>query len=422
MSGSYGVNSWFHSRTSSREEELSKIVLLEEISHLPQFVNVRWSGNPNAPNVIAFAEKINVDSSTMQTKVRQFIRLGFLKEDSNLPLKWTIIAEYWRRMSEGGSKLSRYATTLEQLTMAYALTLYSFNSDTFVRNPTQGFRPLPTLLQAMDANGYISRSNLEALIGDRNSAYWIKDLTRAGILSESFMGFQLTNRFPALMKAIQTVTLPTNMSEEDWNEIRGNALDQRNPYRDAILSDVGAVLEQAIGIESILPHEEQEAITSVVASTDIAEEREIDLGDFKVVDGYGKTKTRRKQSAWSKVVCRDYDYQCCMPECDINGKELVSAAHIKKYSLPEGEIGHRANPQNGLCLCPICHALFDKGYFTLTHDLKIEVSPTISNLKSNIVNNIVQNSDGKVIDPLPSVKHRPSIDFIFYHRKQVFKG
>lgn len=248
------------------------------------------------------------------------------------------------------------------------------------------------------------------------------DLIRGGVLEETANGFRLTRTFPTLIASIQDISLPSTLTPKEWAEIRENALDSRNPYRTGILSEIGNILEETLSIESILPHEQQEIITSVVSSTDSEEEAEINLGDYKVNDSYSKVKTRRKQAAWSKVVCSNYSYQCCMPVCDINGSELISAAHIKKYSAPESTVGHRANPKNGLCLCPICHALFDKGYFTLTHDLKVEVSPQISHLKSKLIDNILKNSDGKKIDPLPPVQHQPSPEFIDYHRREVFKA
>jgi len=421
MSSSYGAGNWFHSRSSSSEVERDKIIALVDSSHSRKFASTRWSAGTSDPDVIAFAKEISVDPSTMQTKIRQFIRLGYLKDDANLPLKWSTLSQYWRSLSESGGNLGRYAGTFEQLAITYGLTLYAFDANGFASNLVNGYRPIPALLQRVDAQGFISRADLEALTGDRNYTYWRMDLIRSGILQETAYGFQLTNNFPALMRSIPNVSLPNNLTSTDWSEIRGNALDPRNPYKTAILSDVGSIMEEALNIESTLPHEQQEVIKSVVASTDSVEEAEINLGDYKVNDAYSKVKTRRKQSAWSKVVCRNYDYQCCMPACDINGSELVSAAHIKKYSAPEETIGHRANPKNGLCLCPICHALFDKGYFTLKHDLKIEVSTQSSGLNSTIIANILGNSNGKTIDPLPPTQYQPSQDFIDYHRREVFK-
>lgn len=422
MSGSYGAGNWFHSRSSSSEVERDKIVTLVESSCLPKFANTRWSAGTSDQNVIAFAKEISVDPATMQTKIRQFIRLGFLEDDANLPLKWSALSQYWRSLSRSGRNLKKYADTFEQLIITYGLTLYAFDSSGFVSNPTAGYRPILALLQEVDAQGFIPRTDLEALTGERNYTYWRMDFIRGGILEETAYGFKLTRNFPALIESVQKVNLPSTLSATEWSEIRGNALDSRNTYRTAILSEIGNTLEETLNIESILPHEQQEVIKSVVSSTDSEEEAEINLGDYKVNDGYSKVKTRRKQSAWSRAVCRNYGYKCCMPACDINGSELVSAAHIKRYSAPEATVGHRANPKNGLCLCPICHALFDKGYFTLTHALKIELSPQFSHLGSKIIDNILKASDGKKIDPLPPVKYQPSQEFIDYHRKEVFKA
>lgn len=416
----YGKGNWFHSRSSSSEDERDKIISLVNLSHSKKFANLRWSGSTSDPNVINFAKQISVDPSTMQTKVRQFIRLGYLKDDPLVPLKWSTLAQYWMTLLESGANLKKYADSFEQLVITYGLALYAFDSREFSQNPTRGYRPLLALLQEVNNAGYISRANFENLVGDRNAAYWRLDLIRGGILEETANGFKLTRNLPDLIDAVQKMSLPSNLSDADWNEVRGDALDPRNPYRDAIISEIGKLLEDTLAIEAILPDEQKEVLSTVVSATDSKEQKEIDVGDYRVSDSYSRAKTRRKQSAWSRIVCSNYNHQCCMPACDVNGPDLISAAHIKRYSATETGTGHRANPENGLCFCPLCHALFDKGYFTLTQDLRIEVSPQIQRLKSKIIENILKNSDGKKI--AQPTKYIPSAEFIDYHRKEVFKG
>jgi hypothetical protein len=290
MSGSYGAGHWFHSRSSSSEVERDKIISLVEVSRSPKYATTRWSAGTSDLDVIAFAREISVDASTMQTKIRQFIRLGYVKDDSHLPLKWSTLSQYWRLLAESGKALNKYADAFEQLTITYGLSLYAFNSKGFAVNPTKGYRPLSALLQKVNTNGFISRTDLENLIGDRNFTYWRMDFIRGGILEEKANGFKLTKEFPILLDAIQKVNLPTTLSATEWNEIYGNALDSRNPYRTAILSEMGNILEEAFEIESVLPNEQKEVIASVVSSTDSVEHTEIDLGDYKVEDAYSKRK------------------------------------------------------------------------------------------------------------------------------------
>jgi len=417
---SYDKGNWFHSRSSSSEDERDKIISLVNSSHSAKFDNLRWSGSTSDPNVISFAKEIFVDPSTMQTKIRQFIRLGYLKDDPFIPLKWSTLAQYWMMLSESGASLKKYADPFEQLIITYGLALYAFDSKEFSSNPTRGYRPLLALLQEVNSTGHISRADFENLVGERNTTYWRLDLIRGGILEETANGFKLTRNFPDLINAVQKVPLPSNLNDADWIEIRGDALDPRNPYRDAIISEIGKLLEDTLTIEAILTEDQKDVLSTVVSATDSKEQKEIDVGDYRVSDSYSRAKTRRKQSAWSKIVCSNYNYQCCMPACDVNGPDLISAAHIKRYSATETGTGHRANPENGLCFCPLCHTLFDKGYFTLTQDLRIEVSPQIQCLKSKIIESVLKNSDGKKI--ARPTKYVPSAEFIDYHRREVFKG
>lgn len=417
----YGRGNWFHSRSSSSEPERDRIVALVNASHSPKFEDVRWSASTSDPGVIEFAKEISVVPSTMQTKIRQFIRLGFLKDDPSLPLKWTTLANFWRSLVEGGPKLKKYADVFEQLIISHGLALYGFDSREYCINPTKGYRPLLALLKEVDPSGLILREDFENMVGDFNFTYWRLDFIRGDILEETADGFKLTNKFPSLLNAVQTVGLPS-LTDDGWIKIREDALDTKNPYQESIISEMGNILEDVLDIESILPLDQREVISFIVSSTNLKEVGEIDVGDYKISDTYSSVKTRRKQSAWSKVVRESYEHECCMPACDVNVPELIAAAHIKKYSAPESGTGHRANPKNGLCFCPLCHALFDKGYFTLTHDLRIEISSQVVDLKSQLIKNILLNSNGREIKPLPPAKHRPDTEFIDYHRKKVFKG
>jgi len=416
----YAKGNWFHSRSSSSEGERDKIVILVEVSQKSQYQGVRWSGNPDSPNLVAFSDEISVDAATMQTKVRQFIRLGYLKDDSFLPLKWTRLGELWRGLSKGTRRLKGNADDFEKLIITYGLALYAFDLDGYSKNPTRGYRPLLALLQEVGSSDFISKDDLLALVGETNYTYWRLDLLRAGILQETRNGFKVTGKFSDLINAVRTTTLPTGLSEDDWVKIHNDALNPKNPYRDAINTEVGRILEGVLSIESVLSTEEKTVVSSIVSLSSIEEQAEIDAGDYKVDDSYTTTKVRRKQAAWSNKVKENYGYACCVPGCDVNTPELITASHIKSYSEPESGSGHRADPRNGLCLCYLCHALFDNGYFTLTQDLKIEVSPQASNITSRIVNDILRNSHGKKIAPTPQA-YTPRSEYIDYHRNNVFK-
>jgi putative restriction endonuclease len=96
------------------------------------------------------------------------------------------------------------------------------------------------------------------------------------------------------------------------------------------------------------------------------------------------------------------------------GRPEVDAAHIR----PVGD-GHNGpdSIRNGLALCKTAHWLFDRGLITLADDYKIVqakglVAPEISRLL---------NVDGMA--RVPAAAHlKPHIQFLQYHRDQIFKG
>jgi len=283
---SYGRGNWFHSRSSSSEGERDKIVTLADASHLPRFHNVRWGGSKNDPNVIAFSNVISVNPSTMQTKIRQFIRLGYLKDDAFLPLKWSSLGDYWRHMSDGSQKIKNKSKDLERLIIAYGLILYAFDTRDYCLNPTKGYRPLLSLLRNVGASGFISTRNLRALIGDQNYSYWRLDFERAGILRRSGNGFQLTRRFSGLINAVNTTTLPTNLTGNEWKEIHEDAFHPKNPYKDAIILEVETILQNILPVETLLPSDEKNLVSSIVSSITTKEQIEIGKGDYTVKDSY----------------------------------------------------------------------------------------------------------------------------------------
>ncbi len=78
-------------------------------------------------------------------------------------------------------------------------------------------------------------------------------------------------------------------------------------------------------------------------------------------------KVRLHQSTFREKVLTAYHTQCAM--CRLKHKELLDAAHIIPDSDPEG------NPvvTNGIALCKLHHAAFDKYFVGITPDFQIVV-------------------------------------------------
>ena len=82
-------------------------------------------------------------------------------------------------------------------------------------------------------------------------------------------------------------------------------------------------------------------------------------------------RVRLHQRAFRERVLEAYHRQCAF--CSLRHEELLDAAHILPDSEPEGEAAVR----NGLSLCKLHHAAFDRYFLGLRPDLVIQVRPDI---------------------------------------------
>ena len=82
-------------------------------------------------------------------------------------------------------------------------------------------------------------------------------------------------------------------------------------------------------------------------------------------------RQRLHQVAFRERVIRAYQERCAL--CNLRHVELLDAAHITPDSDPEGE----PIVSNGVALCKLHHAAFDRLYFAIRPDYMIEVRPSI---------------------------------------------
>ena len=82
-------------------------------------------------------------------------------------------------------------------------------------------------------------------------------------------------------------------------------------------------------------------------------------------------RQRLHQVAFRQKVIRAYQERCAL--CSLRHRELLDAAHITPDRDPEGE----PVVSNGVALCKLHHAAFDRFFFTIRPDYRIEVSPSI---------------------------------------------
>jgi putative restriction endonuclease len=122
---------------------------------------------------------------------------------------------------------------------------------------------------------------------------------------------------------------------------------------------------------------------------------------------------RLGQGSFRVIVTDAYERRCALT----NERTLpaLDAAHIKPYS---DSGGHRV--ENGLLLRRDLHALFDRGYVTVTPDLVVEVSRRIREEFEN--GRDYYRLHGGSVRPPASPMHRPSVEYLRWHNERVFRG
>jgi putative restriction endonuclease len=104
----------------------------------------------------------------------------------------------------------------------------------------------------------------------------------------------------------------------------------------------------------------------------------VDLGEIaedrtEIRREYITAEVRRRlhQQAFRARVIQAYRVQCAL--CRLRHQELLDAAHITADALPEGE----PVVSNGLSLCKLHHAAYDRNFLTVRPDYIIEVRKSV---------------------------------------------
>lgn len=130
-----------------------------------------------------------------------------------------------------------------------------------------------------------------------------------------------------------------------------------------VVGDEPNALTFRIQADDVWAVRREAARSDVVAVSDDSEARR----------AYVTSTVRRRlhQVAFRERVIRAYRDRCAL--CRLNHRDLLDAAHITPDADPEG----LPHVSNGLALCKLHHAAFDRFFFAVRPDYRIEVRPGI---------------------------------------------
>jgi hypothetical protein len=371
-----------------------------------------------------FAGVAGIQPSTMQTKIRAMIRYGFVRDGHSCPLIWTRMGSLWNDLFTVGNVSS--ARKIYDLILVTSLALFAFNnsSQQFSTNPTKGDMPLKFLFNILDAQNSISLTEFEALVDGntsrigKNTSYWKRDLLNCGLFREELGKLIYTGAYPELVNEIKGLIPNKLLDGADWQNIRDNPLLPISPFSASVQKIFEHLAEENITSDQAVNAKITEPLVDIVAEQ---EEQSIPEADIlSTITKFSQSTRRVRNTTWSIRIKKKYNYLCAVPNCDVNGKLFIGAAHIKPDRVPEDTIPHRTHTLNGLCLCNNCHIAFDKGFFSLTDDCKIITSSRFDsipdqNLKTVILSSANLRIKNRVDDRFPLV------DFIKYHRINCFQ-
>ena len=133
--------------------------------------------------------------------------------------------------------------------------------------------------------------------------------------------------------------------------------------------------------------------------------------------GYGTPNLvlpRLGQGAFRVMITNAFDRRCA-----VTGERtlpVLEAAHIKPFNLVQ-----RHDLSNGLLLRSDLHTLFDRGYVTVSEDLRVEVSRRLREEFEN--GRDYYKYHGHVLASVPPLPdERPAPSFLQWHNNRVFLG
>ena len=128
------------------------------------------------------------------------------------------------------------------------------------------------------------------------------------------------------------------------------------------------------------------------------------------------TEKPKRDARFREEVLRAYGYCCAVCGFNLrldNVPLALDAAHIRWHQALGPSI-----TSNGLALCSLHHKLFDRGAFSLSDGLQVQISQRVNG--SSGLAEILLRFHGKNIAAPNLVDARPAIEHVRWHRHEVF--
>lgn len=91
-----------------------------------------------------------------------------------------------------------------------------------------------------------------------------------------------------------------------------------------------------------------------------------------------KFKARIGHQEFSANVKKNFKYQCCYPNCKVEGRYFLVGGHIDRWCDNEDL---RGDTSNGICFCLMHDKAFERGYFTLDKTYRIIRNPKLNDIE-----------------------------------------
>ena len=137
------------------------------------------------------------------------------------------------------------------------------------------------------------------------------------------------------------------------------------------------------------------------------------LIDLEAVRHVGRSGGFTRDKGFRLNVLEAYGHKCCVcgSQYVVSTASAMEAAHIVPRSYRGSDL-----VQNALCLCPVHHWAFDKGFLTIDDELCVRVSRLVQ--EADKTSSWLSELDGR---PATLVAHSPiSVAALAWHRRNVF--